>query len=82
MSPKYNQQHDINRLSGCLSGAEQALGPERMLMTLTPYFMQASQESWEQRLGAKPSGNSIQLENEHVLNIMQFIENYSNFCNQ
>lgn len=40
---KYNQQWDINRLLGCLSGAHQALCPGRMLTTMTTYFIWANQ---------------------------------------
>lgn len=40
---KYDQQQDINRLLGCLSGADKVLRPQRTLMTLTTYFMWANQ---------------------------------------
>lgn len=55
---KYNQQQDINRLLGCLSGADQALCPGRMLMTLTTYFIWENQ-NWKLSLGAKTLGDPI-----------------------
>lgn len=40
---KYNQQQDINRTLGCVSGADQTSHLQRMLIMLTAYFMWANQ---------------------------------------